>query len=102
MLAELIADCAGATFVTNGRLESVDAARGGAGWHDVLREALQLRGVLGAQGAPLGGSAGFAAEGAELDAKATFGSRRLGRRWCMSCGGACADGGGHARARLGC
>ena len=77
MLAELIADCAGATFVTDGRLESVDAARGRIGWHDVLLEPLQLRGVLSAQGAPLGGGAGFAAEGAQLDAEATFGSRRL-------------------------
>ena len=88
MLAELIADCAGATFVADGRLKSVDAARGGIGWHHVLVEPLELRGVLGAQGAPLGGSASFAAEGAELDAEAAVGSRsrRLAWRLRMSRG----------------
>ena len=73
--SELDADRAGALFVADGRLEAVDAARGGIGRDDMLLEPLQLRGVLGRQGPPLSGRAGFAAERAELDAKAALGSR---------------------------
>ena len=105
VLTELIADRAGTTFVADGRLETVDAARGGIGWHDVLLEPLQLGGVLGAQGAPLSRSASLAAEGAELDAEAGLGGRngRLGWRWRMRGGyPAWSDGGGHARVRSSC
>jgi hypothetical protein len=44
---QLNADCAGAIFGADGRLETVNAARGGIGWHDMLLEPLELRGVFG-------------------------------------------------------
>jgi hypothetical protein len=47
MLPELVADRPGTPFVADGRLKSVDAARGGIGWHNMLLQPLQLRSVLG-------------------------------------------------------
>ena len=72
MLLELLADGPGTTFVADGRLEAVDAARAGIGWNDMLLETLQLRGVPGGQDSPLSGSTGFVGVGAQLDAEAAL------------------------------
>ena len=76
VLFELIADGPGTTFVADGGLEAVDAAGAGIGRDDVLLEPLQLGGVLGSQGSPLSGGAGFVGVGAQLNAEATL--RRAG------------------------
>ena len=72
VLFELIADGAGTTFVADGCLEAVDAARAGIGRDNALLEPLQLGGVPGSQDAPLSGGAGFVGVGAQLNAKATL------------------------------
>ena len=69
---ELIADGSGTTLVADCGLESVDAARGGIGWDDMLLEPLQLRGVPGAQNPPLGGGAAFVGVSAQLNAETAF------------------------------
>ena len=76
MLFELIADGAGTTFVADGRLQTVDAARAGIGRDNVLLQSLQLGGVPGSQDAPLSGGAGFVGVGTQLNAKAAL--RRAG------------------------
>ena len=73
---QLIADGPGATFVTDGCLEAIDAARTGIGWDDMLLEPLQLGGVFGSQSSPLSGGAGFVGVGTQLNAKAAL--RRTG------------------------
>ncbi len=82
VLSELVADRAGTPLVADGRLESVDAARGGIGGDNVLLQTSQLLGVLGAQGAPLGGGARFTAEGAQLDSEVPM--PPCARRGCSS------------------
>jgi hypothetical protein len=69
---ELNADRACSTFVADGRLEAVDAARAGIGGDDMLLQPPELGSVLGAQSAPLSGGVGFAAERAQLDAIRAF------------------------------
>ena len=76
MFFELIADGAGTTFVADGRLQTVDAARAGIGRDDMLLEPLQLGGVPGSQNSPLSGGAGFVGVGPQLNAKAAL--RRAG------------------------
>ena len=77
MLFELIADGAGTTFVADGCLEAVDAARAGISRDDMLLKPLQLGGVPGSQDSPLSGGAGFVGVGTQLNAKAAL--RRAGR-----------------------
>jgi hypothetical protein len=67
---QLIADGAGTTFVADGRLQAVDAARARIGGDNMLLEPLQLGSVSGSQNAPLSGGAGFVGVGAQLNAKA--------------------------------
>ena len=76
VLFELIADGAGTTFVADGCLEAVDAARAGISRDDMLLKPLQLGGVPGSQDSPLSGGAGFVGVGTQLNAKAAL--RRTG------------------------
>ena len=76
VLFELIADGAGTTFVADGCLEAVDAARAGISRNNMLLKPLQLGGVPGSQDLPLSGGAGFVGVGAQLNAKAAL--RRAG------------------------
>ena len=47
VLSQGIADRAGSGFVTNDRLEAVDAARGRIGGYEVFLQALEVGGELG-------------------------------------------------------
>ena len=76
VLFELIADGAGTTFVADGCLEAVDAARAGISRNNMLPKPLQLGGVPGSQDLPLSGGAGFVGVGTQLNAKAAL--RRTG------------------------
>ena len=77
MFLQLIANGAGTTFVADGCLEAINAARAGIGRDDMLLEPLQLGGVFGSQSSPLSGGAGFVGVGPQLNAKAAL--RRAGR-----------------------
>ena len=64
MRSQGIADRAGSGFVTDDRLEAVDAARGRIGGYQVFLQALEVGGELGRQETPFGVGACFGAEGA--------------------------------------
>jgi hypothetical protein len=64
VLSQGIADAASPGLVTNDRLETVDAARGGIGGHQVFLQALEFGGELGRQEPPFVVGACFGAEGA--------------------------------------
>lgn len=76
---ELIADGPGTTFVADGCLQAIEAARAGIGRNDMLLEPLQLRSVPGGQDPPLGRGAGFVGVGAQLNPEAALSAASCGR-----------------------